>query len=98
MYKCYYICWNEINTTEEQMRSKCQWLRTAQIGPTRKLFGEGAYPAWPTDKPFPLTPLEAWYVMQGWEVKPAAGLTFDQFNELPGKIEGGDGWVCLWQS
>ncbi len=56
------------------------------------------YPTWPTDKPFPLTPLEAWYVMQGWEVKPAAGLTFDQFNELPGKIEGGDGWVCLWQS
>ena len=36
--------------------------------------------------------------MQGWEVKLAAGLTFDQFNELPGKIEGGDGWVCLWQS
>ncbi len=21
---------------------------------------------WPADRPFPLTPLEAWYVLQGW--------------------------------
>ncbi len=55
------------------------------------------YPTWPADKPFPLTPLEAWYVLQGWEVKPAAGLTFDQLNALPGKMEGGSGWLWLWQ-
>ena len=28
------------------------------------------YPVWPDDKPFPLTPLEAWYVMQGYAVRP----------------------------
>ena len=55
-------------------------------------------PVWPPDKPFPLTPLEAWYVMRGWEVAPAAGITADQIaEELPGKLEGGDGWIQLWQ-
>jgi hypothetical protein len=53
---------------------------------------------WPSGKPFPLTPLEAWYVMQGWEVKPAAGITATQIiDEMPGKLEGGNGWVLLWQ-
>ena len=52
---------------------------------------------WAAGKPFPLTPLEAWYVLQGWEVKPAGGLTGDQVGEMPGKIEGGNGWVRLWQ-
>jgi len=56
------------------------------------------YPAWPADKPFPLTPLEAWYVLQGWQVSPANGITIEQINELPGKIEGDGGWVWLWQS
>jgi len=57
------------------------------------------YPVWPEGKPFPLTPLEAWYV-QGWavNVKPKAGLTLDQALDLPGKIEFGDGYVWLWQS
>jgi hypothetical protein len=36
--------------------------------------------------------------MQGWEVKPASGLTIEQFNELPGKLEGGAEWLWLWQS
>jgi hypothetical protein len=54
-------------------------------------------PIWPEDKLFPLTPLEAWYVLQGREVKPAGGITLDQISELPGKIEGGKGWVSLWQ-
>ena len=55
-------------------------------------------PVWPPDKPFPLTPLEAWYVMRGWEVAPAAGVTMQQIlEELPGKLEGGDGWIQLWQ-
>ncbi len=54
---------------------------------------------WPPDKPFPLTPLEAWYVMRGWDVAPAAGVTMQQIlEELPGKLEGGNGWVQLWQS
>ena len=53
---------------------------------------------WPSDKPFPLTPLEAWYVLQGWAVRPAAGLPMDTLLALPGKIEGGDGWVWLWQA
>ena len=53
---------------------------------------------WPPDKPFPLTPLEAWYVMRGWEVAPVAGITMQQIiEELPGKIEGGNGWLKLWQ-
>ena len=56
-------------------------------------------PVWPPDKPFPLTPLEAWYVMRGWKVTPAAGVTGQQLREeLPGKLEGGDGWLQLWQS
>ena len=53
---------------------------------------------WPADKPFPLTPLEAWYVMRGWWVAPAAGVTMEQIiEELPGKLEGGGGWIGLWQ-
>jgi len=49
-------------------------------------------------KPFPLTPLETWYVLQGWEVVPAAGMTFEQADALPSKVEAGAGWVRLWQS
>ena len=52
---------------------------------------------WPADQPFPLTPLEAWYVLQGWEVAPAAGMTLAQAMALPGKVEAGGGWVRLWQ-
>ena len=54
---------------------------------------------WPADKPFPLTPLEAWYVMQGYVVQPAGGFTTDQLFEMPGSFEGGGtgpgGWICL---
>ncbi len=49
-------------------------------------------------KPFLLTPLETWYVLQGWEVAPAAGMTFEQADALPGKIEDGAGWVRFWQA
>jgi hypothetical protein len=52
---------------------------------------------WPSGKPFPLTPLEAWYLLQGWEVAPAAGITMEQVMELPAQAEGGDGWVVLWR-
>ena len=47
------------------------------------------------DKPFQLTPLEAWYVMQGYAVKPAATFTFDEFIKLPGALEGGPDGVML---
>ena len=53
---------------------------------------------WPSDKPFPLTPLEAWYVLQGWKVAPAGGVTWEQVEALPGKMEAGAGWVRLWQA
>ena len=52
---------------------------------------------WPANRPFPLTPLEAWYVLQGWEVAPAAGITGEQVLDMPGKIEGGNGWLVLWR-
>ena len=53
---------------------------------------------WPSDQPFPLTSLEAWYIMQGWVVAPAAGMTLEQAMALPGKVEAGGGWVRLWQA
>ncbi len=53
---------------------------------------------WPAGEPFPLTPLEAWHVMQGWEVVPAGGMTLEQAGRLPGRVEAGDGpLVRLWQ-
>ena len=52
---------------------------------------------WPEGEPFPLTPMEAWYLLQGWAVKPAAGLTPEQYERMPGKLEYGGGWVRLWQ-
>ncbi len=45
---------------------------------------------------YPLTPLEAWLVMRGFEVRPARRLTVDEFLELPGKLELADGYVLLW--
>ncbi len=35
---------------------------------------------------------------QGWAVRPAGGIDTDQVGAMPGKIEGGAGWVWLWQS
>jgi hypothetical protein len=55
------------------------------------------YEPWPADKPFPLTPLEAWYVMQGYTVKPAAKIPLEDFLLLPGQIEGSDEGLCLRQ-
>ena len=59
---------------------------------------EVVYPVWPRDRPFPLTPLEAWHVLQGYAVRPAAGITAEEFALLPGKLELADGRVMLWQS
>lgn len=52
----------------------------------------------PAGKPFPLTPLEAWYVLQGWKVAPAGSITSEQAGALPGKVEAGAGWGRLWQA
>ncbi len=53
--------------------------------------------SWPADKPFPLTPLEAWHVMQGHTVRPAATCTFEKFMQLPGNLEGGPTGIMLHQ-
>ena len=54
---------------------------------------------WPMDKPFPLTPLEAWYVLQGYSVKPASGgITVAILEDMPGRLELADGYVMLWRS
>ncbi len=45
---------------------------------------------------YPLSPLEAWFVMRGFGVRPAQRLTIEQFLELPGKLELADGYVVLW--
>ena len=57
-----------------------------------------AYQPWPVDKEFPLTPLEAWYIMRGYAVRPARQVTMEEFLELPGKLEMSDGYIMLWQS
>ncbi len=57
-----------------------------------------AYQAWPEDRPFPLTPLEAWYVMKGYAVRPAQPLPLEAFLELPGQLELSDGYVMLRQT
>jgi hypothetical protein len=50
----------------------------------------------------PLTPLEAWYVLQGYCVEPIGGFTTEQLLEMPGHIEGGGkgpgGWLVLWSA
>jgi hypothetical protein len=53
---------------------------------------------WPADRPFPLTPQEAWWVMQGYAVRPKAELTMEAFLALPGQLELSDGYVMLRQS
>ena len=32
------------------------------------------------------------------DVAPAAGIMLEQALLLPGKVEAGCGWVCLWQA
>jgi hypothetical protein len=56
------------------------------------------YTPWPTDKEFPLTPLEAWYVLKGYAVRPAAGISMETFLDLPGMLELSDGYVMLRQT
>ena len=42
---------------------------------------------WPAGTTFPLTSIEAWFVLQSWAVKPAGGIGIDQVGAMPGKIE-----------
>ncbi len=56
------------------------------------------YQPWPREKPFPLTPLEAWYIMRGYAVRPVRKLTMEDFLELPGQLELSDGYVMLRQT
>ena len=56
------------------------------------------YQPWPADKEFPLTPQEAWYVMQGYAVRPARRVSLDAFLELPGQLELSDGYIMLRQT
>ena len=54
---------------------------------------------WPSDKPFPLTPMEAWYVLQGYSVRPRnAQITVEMLDDLPGKLELSNGYLMLWRS
>jgi hypothetical protein len=56
------------------------------------------YPVWDPATPFPLTPLEAWYVLQGWAVKASSEPSRDVLRKLPGRIEVFRGYVVLRQS
>jgi hypothetical protein len=67
-------------------------------GPAGKVDFRVAYAHWPSDQEFPLTPLEAWYVMKGYAVRPARGISMEEFLELPGMIEFSDGYVMLRQT
>jgi hypothetical protein len=57
-----------------------------------------AYQPWPAGKEFPLTPLEAWYVMRGYAVRPARHVSMEEFLELPGQMELSDGYIMLRQT
>ena len=56
------------------------------------------YRPWPAGQPFPLTPLEAWYIMRGYAVRPSREMSMDEFLELPGQLEMSDGYVMLRQT
>ena len=51
---------------------------------------------WTDDKPFPLTPMEAYWVMRGWQVLPKSAPDLATFREMPGKgLEMIDGYINL---
>ncbi len=65
---------------------------------TAKVDFRVAYQPWPADKEFSLAPLEAWYVMRGYAVRPARRIFMDEFLELPGQLEMSDGYIMLRQT
>jgi hypothetical protein len=51
--------------------------------------------SWPLNTDFPLTPVEAWYILQGYAVKPTHGISDDMVRFLGGKVEIIDGYLRL---
>lgn len=51
-----------------------------------------------SEEDFPLTPVEAWYVMRGYAVKPKKPVDVDQMLKMPGKLEMSNGYIMLWES
>jgi len=72
-------------------------MSTGGEGTETKVDFRIAYKPWPTDMEFPLTPLEAWYVMRGYAVRPVRQVSMEEFLELPGQLEMSDGYVMLRQ-
>jgi hypothetical protein len=40
---------------------------------------------WPDDKPFPVTPEEAYWILRGWRVLPRSAPDLTVFRQMPGK-------------
>jgi len=55
------------------------------------------YPVWPAEEPFPLTPMEAWWLLHGYAVKPASPISPEARRALPGPIESHDGYLVIRQ-
>src|SRR4051812_43203861 len=51
--------------------------------------------SWPDDQEFPLTPLEAWYLMRGYSVKPSREVSNDVLKLFPGDVQHEDGYIRL---
>jgi hypothetical protein len=47
---------------------------------------------------FPLTPMEAWFIMRGYWVKSKQPVNVDRLMTLPGKLEMIDGYIGLWNA
>jgi hypothetical protein len=47
--------------------------------------------------PFQLSPIECWYLVQGWAVKPTASLSQRDQLELPGRLEGSSGDYLVYK-
>jgi len=51
---------------------------------------------WPDDKPFPLTPMEAYWIMRGWRVLPKSAPDITTYHEMPGHgLEMMEGYINL---
>jgi len=48
----------------------------------------------PADE-FPLTPMEAWFIMRGYWVKPKVPTNVDKLMTMPGMLEMADGYIGL---
>jgi len=48
----------------------------------------------PADE-FPLTPMEAWFIMRGYWVKPRIPTNVDKLMTMPGLLEMFDGYIGL---